>query len=351
MNMANPQPLQAEDYDSPWKDVLTLFFPELVAFFFPHVYEQIDWSRGFEFLDKEMQRLSAKASVGRRTVDKLVKVWLKNGKELCVLIHIEVQGQRETDFPQRIFVYQYRLFDRHKMPIASFVILTDNDPNWRPSEYRAGIFGTELVLSFPVAKLTDFRERLAELEKSDSPFAVVVQVQLAANETHGDPKGRFWRKLEISKRLYAKGFDARRVLALFEFLDGMLRLPDDMDEEFHDKLTELKEEQDMKYVTSFERIGIKKGIEQGIEQGIEKGIEIGSVGIVLRMLRNRFGSLDETLETQVRGLSLEQIESLTDALPDLAVPADLQTWLLHHPPPLAAPTANGTNNGSLELES
>ncbi|MGH9843032.1 MAG: hypothetical protein ACREEM_30200 [Blastocatellia bacterium] len=74
--MANLQSLQIEDYDSPWKDVLSLFFPEFVAFFFPRVYEEIDWSRGFEFLDKEMQRLSAKASVGRRTVDKLVKVWL-----------------------------------------------------------------------------------------------------------------------------------------------------------------------------------------------------------------------------------------------------------------------------------
>ncbi len=325
-----------EDYDSPWKDVLSLFFPEFMAFFFPQVHAEIDWSRGFEFLDKEMQRLSAKAAVGRRTVDKLVKVWLKNGQELCVLIHIEVQGQRETGFPQRIFVYQYRLFDRHKTPVASFVILTDDDPDWRPSEYRAEIFGTELTLKFPMVKLADFRAHLQELEQSDDPFAMVVLAQLAASETHGDPAGRFWKKLEISKRLYAKGYDERRVIALFDFLDSLLRLPDEMDETFHDKLSEFKEEQEMKYVNSIERIGIRKGIEQGSRE------------IVLRILRNRYGSLDETAETQVRGLSLKQLEALTDALPDLASPADLQMWLLHRS---SLPTTDETINGSLELES
>ncbi|MGH9843031.1 MAG: DUF4351 domain-containing protein [Blastocatellia bacterium] len=96
----------------------------------------------------------------------------------------------------------------------------------------------------------------------------------------------------------------------------------------------------MKYVTSFERIGIRKGIEIGIEQG--------SAEIVLRILRNRFWSLDETAETQVRGLSLKRIEALCDALPGLITPADLQMWLLHHTP---MPADNGTANGSLELES
>ncbi|MEK7831615.1 MAG: hypothetical protein AAB401_11050, partial [Acidobacteriota bacterium] len=215
--MVNSQPGQNEDYDSPWKDVLTLFFPEFMQFFFPQVHDAIDWARGYEFLDKEMQRLSAKAAVGRRTVDKLARVWLKNGNELRVLIHIEVQGQREAEFPQRMFVYNYRLFDRHKSPVASFAVFTDEDQNWRPDEYRTEIFGTELSLKFTAVKLTDYRAHLAELEQSDNPFAVVVLSQLAASETHGDAEGRFWRKLEIAKRLYARGYERGRVIALFEF--------------------------------------------------------------------------------------------------------------------------------------
>ncbi|MGH9803522.1 MAG: Rpn family recombination-promoting nuclease/putative transposase [Blastocatellia bacterium] len=328
-----------EDYDSPWKDVLTLFFPEFMEFFFPQVYDAIGWSRGFEFLDKEMQRLSAKAAVGRRTVDKLARVWLKNGDELRVLIHIEVQGQRESAFPQRMFVYNYRLFDRHKSPVASFVIFTDEDSDWRPNEYRAEIFGTELSLKFTTVKLIDYRPRLQELEQSDNPFAVVVLAQLAASETHGNAEERFWKKLEIAKRLYVRGYKQQQVMALFEFLDSLLQLPDELDNEFYEKLDEQKGEEKMKYVSSIERIGIRKGVEIGRGEG--------SVEIVLRILKRRFGALDETVESQIRTLSLWQVEELSDYLLEFASLADLQSWLSLHPPSMPV---NGNANGSLELD-
>jgi hypothetical protein len=62
----------------------------------------------------------------------LVKVYLLDGKEQWVLIHIEVQGQRDDDFPERMFISYYRIFDRYKKRIAGFAILSDNDPNWHP---------------------------------------------------------------------------------------------------------------------------------------------------------------------------------------------------------------------------
>lgn len=342
--MNKPQPNQSEDYDSPWKEVLTLFFPEFMEFFFPDVHAAIDWSRGFEFLDKEMQRLSAKAAVGRRTVDKLARIWLKNGAELRVLIHIEVQGQRETEFPQRMFVYNYRLFDRHKSPIASFAILTDEDTNWRPSEYRTEIFGTELRLKFTAVKLTDYRAHQAELERSNNPFGIVVLAQLAASQTHGDTEGRFWKKLEIAKLLYARGYQRERVMALLEFLDALLRLPDELDNAFSEKLEEHTEEHKMKYVTSFERIGIRKGMEKGMEIGKVEG----KIEIILLLLKQRFGPLGDEIESHIRHFSATQLEELSVQLLSFASLAELQSWLSLHPP---SNPVNGTTNGSLELES
>jgi hypothetical protein len=35
-------------FDSPWKEILEAYFPEFMAFFFPAIDIQIDWSRGFE---------------------------------------------------------------------------------------------------------------------------------------------------------------------------------------------------------------------------------------------------------------------------------------------------------------
>ncbi|HEX5084434.1 MAG TPA: hypothetical protein VFY40_20510 [Blastocatellia bacterium] len=64
--------MEQSDYDSPWKDALDFLFDSFIAFFFPSAHAQIDWSRGFEFLDKELQKITADAAVGRRVVDKLV---------------------------------------------------------------------------------------------------------------------------------------------------------------------------------------------------------------------------------------------------------------------------------------
>jgi hypothetical protein len=124
------------DYDSPWKEVLDLFFEAALEFFFPTAHAQIDWTRGYEFLDKELQKITADAALGRRVVDKLAKVWLKTGAELWVLIHLEVQGQRETNFAERMYVYYSRLFNRFNAPIATFVIFTDEDEHWRPGVYE-----------------------------------------------------------------------------------------------------------------------------------------------------------------------------------------------------------------------
>ena len=96
---------EQQDYDSPWKDILDLQFEEFMAFFFPTAHVQIDWRAGYEFLDKELQKITLDAALGRRMVDKLVRVQLKNGREQWVLVHVEVQTQPASGFPERMFVY------------------------------------------------------------------------------------------------------------------------------------------------------------------------------------------------------------------------------------------------------
>ena len=64
-----------------------------MALFLLSSHAQIDWSRGFEFLDKELRKITADTAVGRRLVDKLVKVWLKSIDEVWALVHVEIQGR------------------------------------------------------------------------------------------------------------------------------------------------------------------------------------------------------------------------------------------------------------------
>ncbi|TVR64161.1 MAG: cytosolic protein, partial [Candidatus Competibacteraceae bacterium] len=153
-----------DDFDSPWKTLLERWFPAFLAWFFPPVAAEIDWARGYVFLDKELQKISRRAQEKRRYADKLVKVWQRTGEERWVLVHVEIQAGHETDFAERMFIYYYRLFDRYRLPLASLVVLADDRPQWRPDRYERQLWGCDLHLKFPVVKLLDDQGRLAELE-------------------------------------------------------------------------------------------------------------------------------------------------------------------------------------------
>ena len=52
--------------------------------------------------------------MGRHTVDKLVKVKLKDGADVWLLIHIEVQSQTDKSL-RAACLFNYRIFDRHSV--------------------------------------------------------------------------------------------------------------------------------------------------------------------------------------------------------------------------------------------
>jgi len=81
------------------------------------------------------------ANLGRRYADKLVRVWLNSGEEKWVLVHIEIQGQRDTDLAERMFVYNYRCYDRFKQPVASLAVLADESAEWQTKQLQLRILG------------------------------------------------------------------------------------------------------------------------------------------------------------------------------------------------------------------
>jgi hypothetical protein len=278
------------DYDSPWKEALDAYFEPFLALFFPNVHRQIDWSRGYESLDKEFQQVVREAEVGRRYVDKLVKVWTKEGVECWVLIHVEVQTARESKFAQRMYVYNYRVFDRYNRPVASLAVLADDEPNWRPSEFRNSLFGCEAGIRFPAVKLLDFAAHETMLEASANPFAQVVLAHLKARQTHGDPAGRYAWKVRLVRNLYERGFSAKDVRDLFRVIDWLMELPPPLVEAFRQDLDQIQQERRMPYVTSIERLALRKGLCEGIEA----------------FLRSRFGEVGLQLMPAIRELYEEE---------------------------------------------
>ena len=250
----------ADDYDSPWKDVLERYFPDFMAFFFPEAHADIDWSRGYESLDSELQQVVRDAEAGKRLADKLMKVQRRDGQPQIVRIHIEVQGGYDTDFAERMFIYHYRLYDRYRQPIVSLAVLGDDSASWRPAAYRTELWGCKTLLQFPVVKLTDYAERWAALEASDNPFAVIVMAHLQTRATRHDPEARLGWKLRLVKRLYEKGYNREDILELFRFIDWLLALPAALEQRFQEQLADYEVAMSTPYITSIERRGIEKGL-------------------------------------------------------------------------------------------
>lgn len=258
---------QPDDYDSPWTEVIERYFPAFMEFFFPDAWADIDWSRPHEFLDKELREVVREAEITTRFVDKLVKVWRRSGDEVWVLVHVEVQSQVEEGFPTRMYVYNYRLFDRYDRQVASLAVLGDPDPRWRPERFGYDLWGCRPSLQFPIVKLRDLAADWAALEASTNPFASVVMAHLKTQDTPRKPKERLAWKLQIVRGLYERGYTRQDILELFRVIDWMMTLPAQLDQAFHHSLQQYEGEKAMPYVTSIERSAIERGREEGREEG------------------------------------------------------------------------------------
>jgi len=257
------------DYDGAWKEGVEQYFEAFLAFFFPEIQAEIDWERGYDFLDQELQQLIRESEIGKQFVDKLIKVWLKDGKETWLLIHLEIQSQVDTNFPKRMFSYHYRIFDRYNQEVVSLAILGDNQANWRPQEYSYGRWGCRLSLQFPIVKLLDYESRWSELEQSDSPFAVLVMAHLRTQATTQDLAGRLQWKLSLIKRMYELGYSRDKIQQIFRLLDRLMTLPPELDLNFQAELERFEAEQEMTYMTSIERIGRAQTLQESITEVLE----------------------------------------------------------------------------------
>jgi hypothetical protein len=280
-------------YDGAWKGALEVYFQNFLALLFPEAHRGIDWDQGYRSLDAELQKLARGNRLGGRTVDKLVEVRLQDGQKTLILVHVEVQAQKDLRFEQRMWVYHYRIYDRYDRQVVSLAVLADARAAWRPSGFGYAKWGCRLQLDFPAAKLLDFDWE--ELSASSNSFAVLIQAHLKTQATRADNPGRLRWKLALVKGLYERGLDREDIVRLFRFVDQLMALPEGLDKKFSIELARFEDEKKMPYVTSIERVGIKKGLEQGkLDMARES---------VLEALKVRFGQVADAMKKRVESIS------------------------------------------------
>ena len=304
----------ADEYDSPWKEAIEHYFADFLQFYFPRVHAQIDWGDAPVFLDQELRAVVQDAELGNRFVDKLVRIRRKDGCRGWLYVHLEVQGEAQKAFSERIFVYHYRLYDRYRQPIISLALLADDLADWRPDHFGYEIGDCRLHLSFPVAKLLDWAGSEARLDDTRNPFAVVTRAHLSTRATRDNPSVRFAEKWRLVRSLYRRDWGRQQVIDLFKVVDWMMRLPPEMAVHFRHNLAALEEEVKMPYVSSVERLAIEEGFQQGVQQGMQQGMQQGQARVLTRLLIQRFGDLPSWVGERIGSGSEAELDFWTDAV-------------------------------------
>ena len=297
-----------DNYDSPWKEAVEHYFPEFIEFYFPEANAQIDWSKEHVFLDQELRAVVQDAELGKRFVDKLVRVTLLNGDEKWIYIHIEVQGTRQAEFAKRMFVYNYRIYDRYDKPVASLAVLADEHANWRPDCFSYGVLGSETSIRFPIAKLTDYHDKVNELLAADNSFAIVTATHILTQRTRKNDEERYQAKRLLVRLLYQRKWDKQRVIDLFSVIDWMMRLPEELEQQLWQEIEILEENEKMQYVTSVQRFEIAKVRQEGLLEGRQKGLLEGEAEMLGLMLKHRFGELSDEVINRLRLGSEDQLK-------------------------------------------
>src|SRR5580698_3188909 len=159
-----------------WKWVLDEVIDDLLLFVEPGIGEGLDLGRGCDFLDKELTEIHG-GPPSNRVVDKLVKLYLRDGTDRWMLLHVEVQGYYDGSFARRMFEYYVRLFGKHKQPVAAIAVFTGKDK--MPGSYEDRILWMRTRYDYKTLHITDYPDEV--LKVSMNPFATVVWV---AKETH-----------------------------------------------------------------------------------------------------------------------------------------------------------------------
>ncbi len=305
-NKEEPMESANDRYDSPWKEAIEQYFPEFMSFYFSDAYAGIDWSEEHIFLDKELRAVVQDAELGTRYVDKLVRVTERCGIESWIYIHVEVQGTRQPEFAERMFVYNYRIFDRYKRPVASLAVLADEHKQWKPTSYGFSVLGCRHTLEFPVAKLTDYEEKLDELLTSDNAFGWITAAHILTQKTRTEDQERYNAKIRLLRILYDRHWDKQRVINLFNVIDWLMQLPEWLNNKVWQELETIEEKEKVQYISSVERIGIAKGIAKGVAKGKSSLLE--------KQLEYRFGVLPEWASEQLVRAKEEELEAWAKAI-------------------------------------
>lgn len=194
-----------------------------------------------------------------------MKVYLYNGDERWLLLHTEIQGQNSKNFPLRMFTYNYRLFDRFRVNVATLVVFTGKQNQQQFSEYRSDVLGTETVFRYRTYQIFDHTE--GELLAMENPFALIVlaaQKEVLADRIPEEQLGK--DRLTVARALIAsEKYGKEQIIRFIFFLKNFIHIE-------NEEINRIFDEEVLKLIGGQENMGIIETIvEQTREESEAKG--------------------------------------------------------------------------------
>jgi hypothetical protein len=300
------------DHDRLFKELLSTFFAEFLDLFFPELSAELA-KDSLLFMDKEI--FTDVTSGERHEADLVVQARLQDQPSFF-LIHVEHQAQAQADFGRRMFRYFARLHDKYALPVYPIVLFSYETPRRaEPTVYRVEV-AQWVVVEFRYRVIQLNRLAWRDFVQQSNPIASALMAKMAMAVQE-----RPQVKLESLQLLATLRLDPARVQLVSGFVDTYLQLTAQEQAHFDAELTRVQpreQEEVMEIVTSWMR------------EGIQRGRHEEALALVLRQLRRRLGTWDAAVEEQIRHLSLEELENLSEALLDFAHVSDVVAWLQAH---------------------
>lgn len=267
--------------------------------FYPDSGQLFDLDKGFEYLDKELEQLFPPEEdiYALRFVDKLVKIYTRQGTEQWILVHVEVQGYADEYFAERMFTYYYSILDKYQKPITAFAILTDANKKYHPDRYESSFLGTRVLYEFNSYKVLN--QNPEELLASNNPFAIVILVvHTAIHAKKLNDNQIFPLKIELTKRLLAKEISKTKIRQLLNFLKYYIR--------FENKETEVKFEEELDFITEKRKtMGIEEFL---LDRAKKEGERESAVKFVNTLIKETTFSVEKI--ASLVGVSVDFVNKL-----------------------------------------
>ena len=240
----------------------------------------MDASRKVVFMDKELQLLTIYVDGPSQIPDILAKIPTKSGRDVWLILHVEIQGAAGGDLPERMFFYNSSLRITHLKgksdvsDVISFALLTAKRPSGEEEYYRRESYRNRLIYEYPTLKLWELDG--AGLQSGDNPFDWALYAGKCALEGGRNERLKLDYLKQLIEKLDSVGWTHDEKLILLRFMDTLLHPKNPELQKDYDEFREQRRKEGKPMLLSVvEERAMERGKKLGKKEGKKEGEKIG----------------------------------------------------------------------------